>query len=86
MNTRRLIISSALALSCLCAFHMAHAMRGGRGRVTGNGVRELRRDGTGPHSPRGARRALRRDGSGPNQDGRGPQGTNLGPRAGCPRS
>ena len=66
---------------------MAHAMRDGRGRGMGNGVRELRRDGSGPHSPRAtAKRALRRDGSGPNRDGRGPQGTSFGPRPGCPRS
>ena len=31
-----------------------------------------------------SRRTLKRDGSGPNKDGRGPRGSNLGSRNGCP--
>jgi hypothetical protein len=88
MNFKKILISSTLAVSCLCAFHMANAMRDGAGKGRGNGVKQLKRDGTGPHSPlSGAtKRVLRRDGSGPNKDGRGPQGTSFGPRPGCPHS
>ena len=88
MNIKKILISSTLAVSCLCAFHMANAMRDGGGRGRSNSSdRLLKQNGTGPHSPRGGTtgRTLQRDGSGPNKDGKGPQGTSFGPRPDCPR-
>ena len=62
----------------------------------GSGRGQGRRDGTGPRAQRGEcplqdgdrdqqGRRLKRDGTGPCQDGRGPRGTNLGPREDCPK-
>jgi len=92
MKNNRIIFALLIASVVVFGISGAFCVRGrGRGNGPvgrGNGLnqqdrisrRGLQKDRT----SRGIRQ-LRRDGNGPHQDGKGPQGTNLGPREDCPR-